>query len=108
MNHFITDICEHLTTCVNERVEQVILEVERNPEDYPEHASLDSDYREARPAFEENWPEARMALDQLISLVNMRHFTLVREAYKQGARDCAELISRIMLTPNDAKGSDRS
>ncbi len=108
MKHFIKDICEHLGSCVNERLDQVILEVERNPENYPEHASLDSDYKDARIAFEKKWPEARMELDKLISFVNMRHFILTREAYKQGARDCGELLRRLLFAPNETKGSDRT
>lgn len=55
-----------------------------------------SQYRQARVAFEEDFPQARDRLDSLTSLLTMYDFYVATEAYLQGVIDCAELMERFL------------
>lgn len=84
----------------DERVEQIHMEVDHNPETYPLCCRRRRDYREARHAFEDDHPEARNDLDSVLSLYGSYLTDIAVEAYKQGAADLYNLLRQL-----EAKGN---
>lgn len=71
----------------DERVEQVQMELDRNPEIYSRCNRRRREYRDARHAFEDAHPDVRNELDSIISLYGSYMTEVAVEAYKQGAVD---------------------
>lgn len=108
--HFVVDLCEHLDPCISERVGQVTLEIERNPKTFKEYAEYDAAYKKRYDAFCEKWSDALMETDDMIASLNMCYAAIMNEVYKQGARDCAQLLQRlgILHAHINIKEGDRS
>ena len=92
---FLTDLSQLLNPFLDSRIEQVLLEVERNPGEYPEHAEHYHAYRETRDEFEQDYPSLENRIDELVSTIDIRYSDMMREVYRQGAYDCVELLSRL-------------
>ncbi len=102
--HFLTPIFILLDklNVWDERVEQVQMEVDRNPDIYPLCHRRYREYREARHAFEDAHPEIRNELDSVISLYGSYMTDIAIEAYKQGAVD---LNSFLRILESRSKSS---
>lgn len=92
----------------DERVEQIHMEVDHNPETYPLCCRRRREYREARRAFEDAHPEVRNDLDSVLSLYGSYLTDIAVEAYKQGAADLYSLLRQLEAkgNPSMAKTED--
>lgn len=79
----------------DERVEQVQMEIDRNPEIYPLCHRRRREYCDARHAFEDAHPEIRNELDSVISLYGSYMADVAVEAYKQGAVDLNSFLRML-------------
>lgn len=104
---FLTDLFELLRPVIDDRVEQIQLEVERNPGLYPEHNLHFNEYRQHREAFEQRHRELAEELDTLITDVDIRYADIGCEIYRQGAHDCAALLLKLFCQEGTTKGEGK-
>ena len=92
----VEDPLQTLSSSVADRIYQVQDAIAKNPSGYEDYMEAFGQYRQARVAFEEDFPQARDRLDNLTSLLTMYDFHVATEAYLQGVIDCAELMERFL------------
>lgn len=95
--HFLTPILVLLDemNVWDERVEQIQMEADRNPEKYPRCSRRRREYREARTAFEKAHPDLCNALDSILSLFGSYMTEISVETYKQGGADLYSLLRQL-------------
>ena len=96
IQEFVKNPLFTLHASVNERIDELQTTIEKNPAGYEDYVAILNRYRQARIAFENDFPQTKFRLDDLISLLIAHYDDVAIEAYLQGVIDCVELMERFL------------
>lgn len=87
MNRYIVPLEQLLLPFVQQRFEQVQLEVEHNFEDYPTYKQHYDLYHDKISHLKAANPESSDEIEHLVNALHLYYSDLANEAYRQGAKD---------------------
>ena len=94
--HWDMDPLRTLRSAINERIGHLQNAIRENPAGYEDFMAPLQKYRQARIAFEDDFPETRFRLDDLIALLIAHYEDVASESYLQGVIDSVELMWRFL------------